>query len=86
MTLTKPTLHLNGTDRGTLRTQIHNARSALRAATSALQEMAPNARDYYPQGEGAYTAAVAEHQARCRKLDEVGAELSELAWSIVGNG
>jgi hypothetical protein len=74
-----PTIHLNGTSRDALAESYANAGGAVRAALNALVEAAPNARDYYPQGGDAFTAAAAEHNARCAALRKVLEELSALA-------
>lgn len=63
--MTFPTVHLNGTSGDDLFRQVCEAGSALRRALAAMSEAAPNARDYYPQGDLAFRAAVREHDERC---------------------
>ena len=58
-----PSIHLNGTSAAAL---ADDAKRAMRAASAALTEAhhaAPNARDYYPQGELAFREAMAQHEA-----------------------
>lgn len=76
---TKPTIHLNGTSAEALFASYADATNALREALRFLDEAAPNARDYYPQGDAAYRAAVTEHVSRVERLRDVLQELYELA-------
>jgi hypothetical protein len=48
-----------------------DAHNALSVALRVMQENGPNARDYYPQGDGVIRVAVAEHCARLAKLESV---------------
>ena len=80
--LTVPTVHLNGTSREELLRQVQDAGQAVFQARDALAKASPNARDYYPQGEFAYSAARAAHDRRARALLVVEEELSELAEAI----
>lgn len=70
-----PTLHSNGTSCSDLLGQMEHAGAALMAAIKALEAMAPNGRDYYPQGSTAHAQAVCEHAARVARvkatLDEI---------------
>ncbi len=77
-----PTVHLNGTSRGALIDENDAAYDALRAAVRALEEAGPNARDYYVQGDGAFTKAVAQHVARLTALRSVLADLETIAESL----
>lgn len=77
-----PTIHLNGTSKQELLDQLIDAGQALRSAYVALCEAAPNARDYYPQGNGAYGAARDQHVERVRKIQAVIDELNALAEKI----
>ena len=58
---TLPTIHINGSARATLATAYEAAYRALTDALSAFAETSPNARDYYPQGNGAFRCATDEH-------------------------
>lgn len=79
MNLTKPTIHLNGTSAEALTDMYEEAFRAVARALEAVAEAAPNARDYYVQGDGAFEKARAEHETRARKLREVQEELRALA-------
>lgn len=74
-----PTVHLNGTSLETLRDQIDTVADRLGVAIEALCDAAPNARDYYPQGDAAYGRARDEHLARVQKLREVYGEIATLS-------
>jgi hypothetical protein len=78
-TIRLPTIHLNGTSKAALLDGYLDAVSAVFAATEALSEAAPNARDYYPQGDDAFKQAQDEHNARMMKLNSVLFELQQLA-------
>jgi hypothetical protein len=82
MALSIPTIHLNGTSRESLASDLRNALHALEAAARALQHTCPNERDYYPQGQGAITAAMRQHTGRMGKLYDVRQELSAIAEAI----
>ncbi len=74
----KPTIHLNGSSAETL---AHGYTEAIRRVADALEGLArcaPNARDYYVQGDHAFAAASREHLARVAKLEEVLVEVSVL--------
>lgn len=75
----KPVVHLNGTSAERLLEGFTDARYAVSKAIDALEEAAPNARDYYPLGGSAFDVAVDEHRARVDKLRSVAKELGELA-------
>jgi hypothetical protein len=75
----KPTIHLNGTSAEVLLDQLVAAGKSLQQTIECLCDAAPNARDYYPQGQSAFGEAQREHQAREQKLREVLVELQALA-------
>jgi len=77
-----PTIHMNGTSREALLSAYEEAMTAIAAALRALEETAPNGRDYYPQGPDAIGAAIAQHYARAATLGRVRAELCAIAESI----
>lgn len=81
----KPTIHLNGTSRESLTEAYVEAGSALRDALQALTAAEPNARDYYPQGHGAFEQACLEHLARLRRVREVLDEVEALAQHCAGD-
>jgi hypothetical protein len=74
-----PTLHLGGSAGVSLVYELIEAKLAVGSAVDALQDTAPNARDY---PEGNFEQAVAEHADRVRRLASVGHELRELAENI----
>lgn len=66
-----PQIHLNGTSVDELVEQAEAARQALYAASEALTNAAPNARDYYVIGPDAFRVAQAEYEARQSALREM---------------
>ena len=82
MTLSVPTVHLNGTSREELLTQLTTAADAVRDAISAVQKACPNGRDYYPQGKDAVREALRQHDNRLRCMADVLCDLSEIAEAI----
>lgn len=74
-----PTIHLNGTSRESLLDALGTAGSALYAALKALDECAPNGRDYYPQGPTALTEALTEHADRCAHVRAALHEIRAMA-------
>lgn len=77
-----PTIHLNGTSKDELLRQLLDAGDALTTAIRALTQCTPNGRDYYPQGPEAFTLAHDEHYRRMDRLQDVLAELSEMAEKV----
>ena len=74
-----PTIHPNGDTAKTLIEQLLSVRNALVSTTGALRDAAPNARNYYPQGDMAFTAARNQYNRRMDALlniqDEILADL-----------
>lgn len=79
---TLPTIHLNGTSARSLLEDCSDASHHVREALSALARFTPNGRDYYPQGDDAYTLARREHDSRMDRLREVLKELEEIGEHI----
>lgn len=77
-----PTVHLNGTGFEQLLTAATEAREAVENAIAKMVVAAPNARDYYPQGDAAYPEARAQYERLVGHLTVVVDELAELAWNI----
>lgn len=77
-----PTVHRNGTSGEELLRQVGDARDAVRVAIKAIEDIAPNARDYYVQPGRAFEQACAEHQRRMATLIAMQAELSEIELAI----
>ena len=59
-----PTIHLNGTEQDALMDAVCQAGLAVGAAMRKVAAMAPNARDYYPQGPDAISRAI-DSRRRC---------------------
>jgi hypothetical protein len=78
-----PTIHLNGSSPAQLVGALKSARSALIKAQDALAATAPHARDYYPQGDGAFYEARDEHASRVQRLEAVSQELLEIALAVM---
>lgn len=78
-----PSIHLNGTSKDALLEQLQGAYTALNAAFIALENAAPNGRDYYPQGSGAISKATAEHTVRLLAIEQVRAEIHSLMEHVV---
>jgi hypothetical protein len=70
-----PTVHLNGSSGSVLAERIKAAHGAISLAMEALAETAPNARDYYPQGDAAFAEADLEHRYRAQRLRDISVEL-----------
>lgn len=81
---TAPTIHHNGTCRRDLVQNLDSAWNAADNARDAVRLAAPNGRDYYPQGDGAYKAATEQHRWRLTLLDQLQESLKEEMDSIEG--
>ena len=77
-----PTIHRNGTAKQELIDQLCDAGGAISTAITALENACPNARDYYPQGQGAIQTAIEEHRKRIDALVQVRKELQQIAIHI----
>lgn len=66
-----PTIHLNGTGALTLQTDALAIARAAEALEKAMQDAEFNARDYYPQGPGAFEAARTALNAEMRVVGEI---------------
>jgi hypothetical protein len=73
-----PTVHLNGTSRDELLSQYTCAHRRLREAYETMCLAAPHGRDYYTQGQGAYSCAAADHTERLRKITQVTNEIEAI--------
>ncbi|MFY9341217.1 MAG: hypothetical protein WAT39_01925 [Planctomycetota bacterium] len=65
-----PTIHTNGTAHGRLLDDALGAAEAIRDAIAKHAAIAPNGRDYYPQGPNAIEIAQREHASRASLLVE----------------
>jgi len=77
-----PTIHMNGTSAESLLKALSEAYSAVDKAMEAVAAAAPNARDYYPQGDNAFVEAREEHRSRLERLQSVQEELMEIAVAV----
>ena len=77
-----PSIHLNGTSKRELISQLNEASHALNNAYSALKQAAPHGRDYYPQGPTALETAITEHMDRLRRLDAIKEEIDAMTLTI----
>ncbi len=77
-----PCIHLNGTSKVSLITALCTASDALYVACKALRQTAPNGRDFYPLGPGAFSKAEEEHRSRLQRLDAIKAEIDALTIAI----
>lgn len=66
-----PTIHLNGTGAKMLFADYRAAMDAIQDAQEAIRKIEFNARDYYPQGNEAWSAASQEMQDRRLALQRV---------------
>ena len=80
--ITLPTVHLNGTSAEELLGQVTQAAKKIHEAMAALANASPHGRDYYPQGDRAFTFADLEHLDRMNRLRSVYDELFTIAESI----
>jgi hypothetical protein len=74
-----PTIHLNGTSAQELLDQNRAVLDAIHQLQEALSAATPNARDYYPQGAGAYTIARNEHITRQQAIQQMEDEIMAIA-------
>ena len=73
-----PTVHSNGSSSVTLANGIELQMIALLNAITTMEDHWPNARDYYPQGDGAFARATKEHTERIRLLQNSVLELQAM--------
>lgn len=71
LTLTLPTVHLNGTSREMLLSGYTEAYEKLRAALAAFYNIEFNARDYYVQSDYAYNQARVSRDKVRDKYNEI---------------
>jgi hypothetical protein len=79
---TIPTIHLNGTFGSSLKREYLGAYEAIDNAIEALAGATLNARDFYPQGAGAYSQARAERDAAFEKLLQARLYVEEMLEGI----
>lgn len=81
-----PTIHLNGTSGEELARQVKDAADAVYTAIGALRNAAPNARDYYPQGDNAFRDATAAHWAHVESLQATYTALADVYEALIDAG
>ncbi len=81
-----PTVHLNGTSSQTLIDGYCRARSAISDAMEALREIEFNSRDYYPQGDDVWLAAVQERMEQFAALRKIDQQFVEVLTYIIDAG
>ncbi len=81
--VTIPTIHLNGSSAEHMLGDYRSARTAIRSAVEAVQQTAPNGRDYYVMLPGAYERALHEHRERLAALKKIDDELLAIAMGIM---
>ena len=77
-----PSIHMNGTGGKALLEQVTEAAYRAKLFLDALADMAPNGRDYYPQGPTALKQATADNKARASKVLIILNELTNLSEAI----
>lgn len=79
-----PTVHLNGTSKDRLIEDNRAVMGHLSRVLSAMHDASPNARDYYPQGPGAFTKAMEEHSERIKRVIALRSEMMEILAHLEG--
>lgn len=77
---TIPTIHMNGTGAESLLDEYTALAEAIQNATTALEHATCNARDFYPQGNDAWSRARDERSEMFQKLEDLQSYAS--AWAI----
>ena len=77
-----PTIHRNGDHREQLQNDACDAIRAVQDAIRAIAKIAPNGRNYYPQGPGAIKDATDDYMVMVAKLESVLTEIDDLAIAI----
>lgn len=80
--LIPPTIHSNGTSKQELLKQLLAVADAARVLQTALREAMPNARDYYPQGDGVATQAREAWAERMMAVNALCDEVMEQALRV----
>jgi len=79
-----PTIHLNGNSKEKLLEYYNNAYNAVDEAIGVFQEIDFHKRDYYPQGDEAWDAAVEAHQEARNNLLQTRLYLKKIIFGIEG--
>jgi hypothetical protein len=86
MIMLAPTIHLNGTNQTDLVDNALRVRLALAEVLEKLHDMAPNGRDYYPQGPAAITEALADYRSIHTRVTAIADEVERFALAIADGG
>ena len=81
-----PSVHMGGTSRNELETQMRDALMALASAQEALAAMTPHGRDYYVQPGEALQEALIQHESRRERVDALMTEIGAMYEEIVFGG
>lgn len=83
MSVTIPSIHLNGTSANSLCEEIREAVDTLTVARVALSKMTVHSRDHYIKADkDSFNKARAEHEARFVAIDKIITELGEIYQGI----
>lgn len=77
-----PTVHLNGTSGEALFNEYRAAINAVGKAKEALMAITTHGRDYYPQGDKAFYAAMEQRTAWRNALNKIEADLIKIALAV----
>jgi len=80
--MTLPTIHMNGTSAKMLLEGYDTAMEKLQDAMDSISKIEFNARDYYPQGPGAFEQAREERIALMQRLQQSYDDLQTIAVHI----
>ena len=80
--LVTPTVHLNGTTGQHLLDQQLKVIHALRDVLTVMSQACPNARDFYPQGEGVALEAREVYNERRKIISKMIAEYETIAINV----
>jgi len=73
-----PTVHMNGTSLGELIRGWDSVAEAADVLVAKIRSLEFNARDYYPQGDGAWLAAAEEMKAHVEAIHRMHAAAGEI--------
>jgi hypothetical protein len=80
-----PSIHSNGTASHVLVDKYMQVLDTTNAAIAALSAAAPNARDYYPQGDGVIYEAFKIHEEHMKALIKLNLEAEAIIIAIQDN-
>jgi hypothetical protein len=77
-----PTIHLNGTDGSVLQALVQRQYEAARELLQTMRDGAPNARDYYPQGDAVFEMVAATHRIKVKIIEDLCDDLCKQVLAI----